>query len=104
MNDLLSCPFCGGNASVYEVETEIDGKFFTGFTVACDKCGVSTSASENEQKVIDCWNNRIPSERENELEKLLAALVNAHYDQLTVNGRTIRAIHQAQDFLKLNAD
>ena len=104
MNDLFSCPFCGGNAFVYEVETELDGKTFSGFVVACEECGISTPASDDEQKVIDCWNNRVAPERENELEKLLAALVNAHYDELAASGRHIRAIHQAKDFLKSHAD
>ena len=104
MNDLFSCPFCGGNASVYEVETETDGKSFSGFVVACEECGISTPVSNDELKVIDCWNNRAPSERENELEKLLAALIDAHYDELAARSRFIRFIHRAKDFLKLNAD
>ena len=102
MNDLLLCPFCGANASVYEVET--DSNTPSGFVVACNECGISTPASDDEQKVIYAWNNRVPSEREYELEKLLAALVDAHYDELAASGRHIRAIHQARDFLKADAD
>lgn len=104
MSDVKNCPFCGGNASVCEVETDIDGKMFSGFIVACEKCGVSSPASDDEHKVIDCWNKRVPSERENELEKLLVALVNARYDEMNATSRYIRALHKARDFLKTNAD
>ena len=101
--ELLKCPFCGGEAELCEVETELDGKIVSGFIVACEECGTCTPMNDDEQKVITCWNNRVPSERENELEKMLAVLVNSHYDELNADARHARAIHQAQDFLKQNA-
>ena len=103
-DELLKCPFCGGKASVCEVETDFEDKTVSGFVVACNDCGTCTPMSDDEQKVITCWNNRVSSERENELEKLLVNLVNAHYDELDASGRHVRAIHLANDFLKQNAD
>ena len=97
---LLKCPFCGGEAEIYEVEDS----FASGFVVACEKCGTSTPMSDDELKVTKSWNNRVPSERENEIEKILAVLVNSHYDELNANARHVHAIHQAKDFLKQNAD
>ena len=102
--ELLKCPFCGGEASVCEVETKFDGKRLSGFTVACEECGTCTPMSDDEQKVTTCWNNRVPTERENELEKMLVNLVNAHYDELNAGTRHMRTIHQAKDFLNQNAD
>ena len=54
--ELKKCPFCGGKASVCEAEFE--GQ--TVFMVTCDDCGISTAGSDNETKVINAWNKRVP--------------------------------------------
>ena len=103
MNDLLPCPFCGGKSEIYDVQSEYDDDF-SGYAVMCKACGDSTTVFITQSKAIAAWNKRAPSERGNELEKILAALVNAYYDHLAADGMIVRSIHQAQDFLKLNAD
>ena len=51
---LKPCPFCGGEAEIYEYEHE--GKKY--FTVGCSECMITTQGSDNEQKLITIWNTR----------------------------------------------
>ena len=53
--ELKTCPFCGGKASVYEAEFEGETVFIAG----CDECGISTPASSNEEIVAAAWNKRV---------------------------------------------
>ena len=55
-DELKACPFCGGSASVAEVDCEdFDGKLVM---ACCDDCGVGTPASEDPQIVKELWNKR----------------------------------------------
>ena len=51
---LLSCPCCGGNASVNEFD--IEERVF--YCVMCDKCQLHTQGSDKEQEVVVLWNER----------------------------------------------
>ena len=102
IDNLKSCPFCGGLPVLVPVLD--DEKKFCGYVVSCTRCKSSTPAVNDEFDAVTVWNNRAPNERENELEKLLANLVNAYRSELHSAGMRTRAIHQAEDFLKSNAD
>ena len=51
---LKPCPFCGGEAEVYENEYEN----ITLFMVACKNCGISTAGYDYEEDAIKDWNRR----------------------------------------------
>lgn len=49
--NLLPCPFCGGEAGLYED--------YTGYwLVQCDYCGISTLRKGSRKSVILDWNRR----------------------------------------------
>jgi len=49
------CPFCGGQAEVYEDEYHDT----TLFMVACKECGISTAGYDYEEDAIKDWNRRV---------------------------------------------
>jgi hypothetical protein len=72
--ELLSCPFCNGEASIHK-DTE-RGTMPLLFRPQCRSCGCSPGGFDTKQQAVDFWNTRIPpapapSEREAELEKAL---------------------------------
>ena len=71
MNELKPCPFCGGEAEIFE-DYEIITKYVT---VRCSKCFAkiqNVTASIYfcaEDKAIEMWNTRAESEGNNEIQK-----------------------------------
>ena len=51
MEELLKCPFCGG-------EAELHSGLLTNW-VLCLQCGVETRAKLNKQEAIAAWNRRV---------------------------------------------
>lgn len=69
-NELKSCPFCGGEAEVYEYEAEhniydghtlgyVDTVYYIKYGCACHECGSMIAEKTSKQKVIEAWNRRI---------------------------------------------
>ena len=52
MNELRKCPFCGGEAELFEV---FPGRFYA---VVCPHCVVETTYYETSEKAIEAWNRR----------------------------------------------
>ena len=54
---LKSCPFCGGEASVYQA-----GYMYSApqYYIFCDECGCETPVFNTEQDAIEAWNRRVP--------------------------------------------
>ena len=102
IDNLKSCPFCGGLPVLVPVLD--DEKKFCGYVASCTRCGCSTPAKDEMSEVVAVWNNRAPNEREVTLERLLAGLVNSFHEEIHAAGMRTRGIHQAEDFLKSNAD
>ncbi len=55
LEEIKKCPFCGGNAGVFEDEFE-GNKIYM---VACEQCAISTAAYEHDQSAINDWNKRV---------------------------------------------
>ena len=53
MDKLKPCPFCGGEAELYE--DDCSSKFY----VCCEACGCSTALHWREEYVIEVWNRRV---------------------------------------------
>jgi Lar family restriction alleviation protein len=54
-NRLLSCPFCGGEAKIYEG--------YVSFSVRCKECNLEIFHRRTEKETIEKWNTRKPMER-----------------------------------------
>lgn len=52
--ELKPCPFCGGEATVYQDYTGY-------FVVQCRECGITTLKSTSRDMVEDVWNTRNPT-------------------------------------------
>lgn len=50
MNELLNCPFCGGKATIEEVDF--------GYSVCCGECLGQTCGFQHEDDAIEAWNRR----------------------------------------------
>lgn len=59
MTDVLSCPFCGGNARLVKKEGfgPAGGRFSRGY-VRCDKCEITTPTKSPWEKAVVAWNRR----------------------------------------------
>ena len=55
MTALKPCPFCGGEATIYEDRHE---NITYGYTVACDNC-CATVFADTEKEAIEAWNKRV---------------------------------------------
>lgn len=75
MTELKPCPFCGGNAEVYEYESEqtiydadtlgfVDTEYCTKHGVGCPECGCIIAEKTSKQKAIDAWNRRYDNDRQ----------------------------------------
>lgn len=51
MEELIKCPFCGG-------EAEINGSNGT-YWIDCNKCRAETGLSNTEAEAIAAWNRRV---------------------------------------------
>ena len=62
MTELRKCPFCGGEASVYE------HKDWDSFFVMCECCGCTIgTALDNiacsEEEIVELWNRRVGEDK-----------------------------------------
>lgn len=99
---LKPCPFCGGNASIYEVSN--DEENFVGYMVSCDDCDCGTTVFNVRDIAVQSWNKRIAHEHEKEMLQIITALVEARHDELSAAGKCVRSVHSAEDFLEKYAD
>ena len=53
MDDLLPCPFCGGEA---ETKKSFEGKWCC---IECKECNCGTSMCESEDLAFSFWNTRV---------------------------------------------
>ena len=62
-NKLKPCPFCGGDARVFEAHDNMQRKIYG---VACVDCIaiVSFNGGTKEQEAIEAWNRRVNYERD----------------------------------------
>ena len=51
MEELKTCPFCGGEVQHFET-------MYHTHCVRCTDCGIGTDFSENANEVIEKWNRR----------------------------------------------
>lgn len=59
MNELKSCPFCGGEAFLSEFIYDLAyGCVITNF-VECNGCHATTFEYDTEEEAIEAWNRRI---------------------------------------------
>ena len=55
---LKPCPFCGGTASMIEIEDpERAGEML--YTVWCEECGCGTAPANTPDEVVERWNMRV---------------------------------------------
>lgn len=107
--DLLNCPFCGGEAELkYERQNFPFSEERNSFVVTCKNCGCSTSyfsemniyyskdykekEKELKEKTIKTWNTRKPMERILErLEEYRDDFMNDIYEELRDDTDNLRA-------------
>jgi Lar family restriction alleviation protein len=59
MAELKPCPFCGGEAKVYDHFRIARGKTWNYFRVGCEECGLRfPKFSEVKEEAIEAWNRR----------------------------------------------
>ena len=88
MNELKRCPFCGGEAEIWDgyIEEFLKTEYMK--YVQCNYCKASTKLYFTEKKAIKAWNTRKPMERILErLEKHLA-LEDDLYDEMSSGARS----------------
>ena len=70
MAELKPCPFCGGEADIYDYETEhdiydsytlgyVDTEIITKYVCVCPACGASGAEQTSEEEAIEAWNRRV---------------------------------------------
>lgn len=81
-NTLRSCPFCGGEATLYDYEESrdiydketlgyVDTEYFTKYGVDCEFCGCIVADRNSETEAIEAWNTRKPMDKiVEQLEKI----------------------------------
>lgn len=55
MNELLPCPFCGGEAEMLTAESMHGGNLYG---VMCDCCACRTDVYDTEAEAVAAWNTR----------------------------------------------
>lgn len=74
MADLLKCPFCGGEAEIWE------DKVFVTYVPQCKECNAQRGRYINKENAIKAWNTRKPMEAVvAELEKKMFDSSGAYY-------------------------
>jgi Lar family restriction alleviation protein len=69
--ELKPCPFCGGEATLYDYEESrdiydketlgyVDTEYFTKYGVDCEFCGCIVADRNSEAEAIEAWNTRKP--------------------------------------------
>lgn len=69
--ELKPCPFCGGEATLYDYEESrdiydketlgyVDTEYFTKYGVDCEFCGCIVADRNSETEAIEAWNTRKP--------------------------------------------
>jgi Lar family restriction alleviation protein len=58
MDELKTCPFCGGDATISEKMEHDDFTMMDGFIVFCPSCGCATDCMCLEEEAIAAWNRR----------------------------------------------
>ena len=102
MAELKKCPFCSGEAKVYEAETErnvydshtlgyVDTEYYTVHGVGCTVCNCLMAEFNSEEQAIEEWNNRVTEAeiRAKAIEEFAEKLCDAFsekYGEVTVNG------------------
>lgn len=67
--ELLPCPFCSGEAEVYNYEGEhdiydpdtlgyVDTEYYTKYGCGCSDCGCIVAEKMSEEEAIKAWNTR----------------------------------------------
>jgi len=56
MNTLKPCPFCDGEADIFNTYLFGGGR---GYYITCAECSVETHINPDKQPVIDSWNKRV---------------------------------------------
>lgn len=103
MHDKLkACPFCGGNASIYEVSA--DGEDFAGYIVSCDDCGCSTTAYDFKDDAVLCWNKRECEFCDKEMLNLLHIILDGWEVELDMHSERLKAVIAAKKLLKAYED
>jgi Lar family restriction alleviation protein len=71
--ELKPCPFCGGEATLYDYEESrdiydketlgyVDTEYFTKYGVDCEFCGCIVADRNSETEAIEAWNRRATDE------------------------------------------
>lgn len=90
MNDLLPCPFCGG-------EAELAGDRETNeHIVFCKPCGAQEAYHKTKAEAIIAWNRRAPDPRLAEADKLLERAEKAlwHYSGHRETYNEMESVHK----------
>ena len=94
---LKNCPFCGGKAETYEYESSrdiydsdtlgyVDTEYFTKYGVACTLCNCLMAEYKSEEKAIEAWNERKPTERiVEQLDRMKSKPIELCYDVLLID-------------------
>ena len=61
MDELESCPFCGGRASInFDSEAIVDSKGrYWAYNVVCDKCCTTSGLAYSIEMAIEIWNRMV---------------------------------------------
>lgn len=96
---LLPCPFCGGGAILGLKED--CGDWFVG----CKECRTTSGDCPSQLKIVEMWNRRAPSPREQRLEAALKAIADgkgydsageAHRDALKIARRALESLDNTE--------
>jgi Lar family restriction alleviation protein len=83
-DELLPCPFCGGEAERFDLE---DGDNFGGSVIQCKKCQCSTAVHfDRKEHLYSSWNERTASKGPTEaeiLEQIMKAVCEHEFPRKT---------------------
>lgn len=99
---MKSCPFCGGNASVYKVTDTEEG--LVGYFVGCDDCDCRTTVYAIQNDAIGVWDKRAYEIRDNEMLNLLQIIFDSWESELDIHSQRMKAIIAAKKLMKSYED